>query len=83
MGSNLETVKSYLGAIEAGAVGAELARHFAPDVVQEEFPNRLVPAGARRDLAAILASAARGQQILRAQRFQILGALESGDSIAL
>jgi len=83
MGSNLETVKSYLGAIEGGAVGAELARHFAPDVVQEEFPNRLVPAGARRDLAAILASAARGQQILRAQRFQILGALESGDSIAL
>jgi ketosteroid isomerase-like protein len=83
MGSNLEIVKSYLGAIEAGAVEAELARFFTADVMQEEFPNRLVPAGARRDLAGILASATRGQQVLQAQRYQILGAVESGDSIAL
>ncbi|MBI3941541.1 MAG: hypothetical protein HY326_00885 [Chloroflexi bacterium] len=33
-------------------------------VVQEELPNRLVPQGARRDLAALLEGAERGQKVM-------------------
>jgi ketosteroid isomerase-like protein len=81
--ANLEIVKRYLRAIEAGATGGALAAFYAPDVVQEEFPNRLVPNGARRDLAALLEGAERGQRVLRAQRYEILGAVEARDTVAL
>jgi ketosteroid isomerase-like protein len=81
--ANLPIVEAYLAAIEAGATGDALAAFYAPDVVQEEFPNRLVPNGARRDLAALLEGAVRGQKVMRAQRFAILDALESGDTVAL
>jgi ketosteroid isomerase-like protein len=69
--ANLELSRRYLAAIEAGAIGADLAAYFAADVEQIEYPNRLVPTGARRDLAALLDGAVRGQAILRAQRYQV------------
>ena len=67
--SNLDVVRRYLAAIEAGATGDALAAFFTPDVVQEEFPNRLVPGGATRDLGAL--------------RYEILNAVERGPAIAL
>jgi ketosteroid isomerase-like protein len=81
--SNLDIVKEYLAAIEAGAVGDALARFFTADVVQEELPNRLVPQGARRDLGGLLDSAARGQKVMSAQRYELLSSVESGDTVAL
>ncbi len=45
---NLQTVRRYLTAIEQGAGFEELAGFFTPDVVQIEYPNRLVVDGARR-----------------------------------
>ena len=80
---NLALARSYLEAIERGATGDELADLFTADVVQEEFPNRLVPQGARRDLAAILEGAERGQKVMRKQRFELLHALAEGDRVAL
>ena len=81
--SRTDIAKTYLAALEAGATGDALAAFFAGDVVQEEFPNRLLPAGARRDLAALLDGAVRGQKVMRAQRFELLGAVENGDTVAL
>jgi ketosteroid isomerase-like protein len=81
--SRMELVKGYLAALEAGAQGDALARFFTEDVLQEEFPNRLVPNGARRGLAALLEGAARGQQAMSKQRYQLLGAVEDGDTVAL
>jgi len=78
-----DIAKTYLAALEAGATGDALAAFFTDDVVQEEFPNRLVPAGARRDLAALLDGAVRGQKVMRAQRFELLTAVENGDTVAL
>lgn len=81
--ANVQAARRYLAAIEAGATGDALAAFFTEDVVQEEFPNRLVPAGARRDLRALLEGAERGQTVLRAQRFDVRGAVASGDRVAL
>jgi ketosteroid isomerase-like protein len=69
--------------LENGVTGEALAAYYAPDVVQEEFPNRLVANGARRDLAAILAGAERGQQALQKQRFEVRSAVAGGDQVAL
>ena len=63
--ANLEVARRYLAAIEAGAVGDDLAAFFSPDIEQIEFPNRLVPTGARRGRAEMLEGALRGQKVLR------------------
>jgi ketosteroid isomerase-like protein len=81
--TRIELAKAYLAAVEAGATGDALAAFYTDDVIQEEFPNRLVPDGARRDLAALLHGAERGQKVMRAQTFQLLGAVEAGDMVAL
>jgi ketosteroid isomerase-like protein len=79
----MELVRRYFAALEEGVTGEALAAFYAPEVVQEEFPNRLVPQGARRDLAAILEGAERGQKVMASQRYEILHALADGDRAAV
>ena len=81
--TNLETARQYLAAISQGATGDALAQFFAPDVTQEEFPNRVSPDGKRRKLAAILEGAERGQKVLSGQRFEIRSAIATGDRVIL
>jgi ketosteroid isomerase-like protein len=81
--ATLQLIERYLTAIEQGATGAALAQFYDPAVIQEEFPNRLMPNGARRGLAEILAAAESGQKVLTAQRYEVLNALVQGDEVAL
>jgi len=80
---NLAQVRQYLQAVERFATGDELAEFFAPDVVQEEFPNRFFAHGMRRDLAAILEGAERGKQLLASQRYEIRNAVADDRHVAL
>jgi ketosteroid isomerase-like protein len=80
---NLALVRRYLAAVAAGATGDTLAAFYDPEVVQEEFPNRLLANGARRDLAAILDAALRGQSVMTAQSFDVVNAVVHGDRVAL
>ena len=85
--ANLEIVRRYLAAIEAGteagaAIGGVEA-FLAPDIQQEEFPNRFVPAGASRDLAALREAGERGRKVLRGQRYEVRKAYASGDTVIL
>jgi ketosteroid isomerase-like protein len=79
----LELTRRYFAALDAGATGEVLSAFYTPEVVQEEFPNRLVPHGARRDLAAILDAAERGQKVMAAQRYEILQAVADGNRVAV
>jgi len=81
--SNLDIAYRYLEAVSRQAGGEELASFYDPDVVQEEFPNRLNPNGARRGLADLLAGAERGRALMRAQSWKPLHAVASGDTVAL
>ncbi|BCM90936.1 hypothetical protein IAD21_02799 [Abditibacteriota bacterium] len=83
MNDNLSVAKEYLEAIENGATGEALAQFYAPEAIQEELPNRLMPQGARRDLAAILDASVRGQQVLQRQTFTIQREFVAGDSVIL
>ena len=49
----VELVRRYYAALREGPAALEWERWFAADVVQEEFPNRLAPEGAQRDLAGL------------------------------
>ncbi len=83
MTSNLEIAKQYLTALEQGVDCNKLADFFAPDVVQEEFPNRLVPTGARRDLAAMLDGCERGKKVMTRQQYEIKNVVDSENFVAL
>jgi ketosteroid isomerase-like protein len=80
---NLAIARRYLEALESGAEGGALAEFFTPDVVQEEFPNRLSPIGAHRELNELLDAARKGKQTLRAQKYDIRNSIVDGDSVAL
>jgi ketosteroid isomerase-like protein len=80
---NLEIVTRFLRAVEGGATGDTLRAFFTEDVVQEELPNRLVPRGIKRDLGAILASAEKGREVVRGQRYDVRRAVAQGDSVIL
>jgi ketosteroid isomerase-like protein len=82
-GDVLELTRRYFAALEGGATGAALAGFYAADVVQEEFPNRFTLHGARRDLAAILDAAERGQKLMASQRYEIVHAVTDGDRVAV
>jgi ketosteroid isomerase-like protein len=84
--ASLEIVRRYLAAIEAdtgGGTTGGAVEFFHPDVVQEEFPNRFVPSGARRDLAGLREAAARGRAVLRGQRYEVRAAYAVGDTVIL
>lgn len=74
--------RHYLESIGRGDPEENLA-FFAEDVVQEEFPNRLLPQGATRDLPALREAAQRGSKVMTAQRYDILTAIASGDQVAI
>lgn len=75
-------VRRYFDAIEAGDPEGSLA-FFAPDVIQEEFPNRLVPNGATRDLAALREAAVRGRKVTVSQRYDIRNILVAENRAAV
>lgn len=75
--------RAYIAAVEGGAVGDDLAAFYHPDVIQHEFPNRLVPAGVERELADILRGAEAGQKLMQRQIFDIHTVTEVGDRVIL
>lgn len=78
---NIETVRRYLRAIEARVSQEELASFFHPDVVQEEFPNRLMANGAKRDLTGLLESSIRGRMVMASECYEIVNIVASGDMV--
>ena len=74
--------REYLESI-GSADGLGGLRFFADDAIQVEFPNRLVPNGATRDLAALRDAAERGRKVVTAQRFEVLNVIASGEQVAV
>jgi len=66
-----DLVRRLLAALEGGATGDALAAFFHPDIEQVEQPNRMTPAGARRDRAAMLAGAEKGAGLMASQRYDV------------
>ena len=75
--------RAYIAAVERGAVGDDLAAFYHPDVVQHEFPNRLTPNGAQRELADILRGAESGSKLMDRQIYDIHTVTELGDRVIL
>ena len=78
---HLRVVTDYLRAIEAK--DAERVRALLhPEVVQHEYPNQLVKAGASRGLEEVLEGLVRGSKVLSDERYDVEDALVDGDRVA-
>lgn len=73
----------YLKAIEGGGKFDKLGLFFAPDIIQIEYPNRLISQGAKRTLQALQEAHERGSQIIESQHYEVRNAISSGDWVAL
>ena len=76
--ANLETVRAYLGALQAGEVGDSLKRFFTEDVRQIELPNRLNPLGQESDLSSMLKRSEQGRKVLSKQCYEIVSDIALG-----
>lgn len=76
----IDTAKAFLAAISSGE---SVERFLGPDVVQVEYPNKLLSNGAKRDFQAICEAQARGRKALSAQTFEVVNAVASGNSVVL
>ena len=77
--SHGDIVRAYLQAIERRE---DTLRFFTDDVVQEEFPNALVPKGARRTLADLKLAAERGRGVMQSESYEIVSLCETGDRVS-
>ena len=80
---NVETVRTYLAAIESGEAGGLLSRIFTEDMRQIELPNRLNPSGQESDLAGMLLRSEQGRKVLRSQHYEILSEVAQGSRVAV
>ena len=79
--SNAELTRAFLRSFETR--DGSNASYYAPDVVQREFPNLLVKAGATRDLAALLRGMEAGKKSVAMERYEIVTLVEQGDAVAV
>ena len=73
----------YFNALSEGVIGDSLKAFYAPTVIQQEFPNRLMPNGASRDLAGILSAAESGQHVMGNHAYELLNIVVDGNSVAV
>lgn len=76
-------VRAFLTAIERDALVGDEARWFTEDVVQVEWPNKLAPNGATRDLAALRTAGERGRAIVERQWYEVTNLVSAGDRVAV
>ena len=79
--TNKQIVRDFYASV-GGEPGASLP-FYAPDVVQEEFPNRFLPDGATRGLKELREAAERGRKAMSSQTFEILTILAEGDTVVV
>ena len=77
--SRAKIVRAYLKAIETRD---DSLAFFTEDAVQEEFPNALIPTGARRTVAELREANDRGRGVLTSETYEIISLVETGDVVA-
>jgi ketosteroid isomerase-like protein len=81
--ANVTRVEQYLQAVASCVPLKQLLEFFTPDVVFQEFPNRIAPRGRVRRAADSSAAYEKSRQILQSQSYDVKQIIESGDEVAV
>lgn len=83
LSSNITRAGQYLQAVGAGEPFEKVFEFYAPDVVIQEFPNRIAPQGRVRHAADLRAAYEQGRKILQSQTYRVQRIFEAGDEVAV
>ncbi len=81
--SNASLARQYLQAVESLGPPEDVAAFYAPDVVFQEFPNRIAPEGRIRRAGDLSDAYQKGRQLLRSQTYAVQRMIEAGDEVAV
>ena len=81
--SNASLVRQYLKAVESLGPLEDVAAFYGPDVIFQEFPNRIAPQGRVRRAGDLSAAYQKGQQLLQSQTYAVQRIIEAGDEVAV
>ncbi len=79
----LEITKNYLKDIAEGKTADELAIYYSESIEQIEYPNRLMPNGAVRNLNDLKEAFLRGKSVLISQNYDIQKSYVVGNTVIL
>jgi ketosteroid isomerase-like protein len=75
--------KAFVAAIAAGKPREVIESFYTEDVTQEINPSLLAPNGTVRDFIHMRAAYDRSRHILRAQTYDVVNAMASGDTVVI
>jgi ketosteroid isomerase-like protein len=81
--SNASLARQYLKVVESLGPLEDVAAFYGPDVVFQEFPNRIAPQGRVRRGGDLSAAYQKGQQLLQSQTYAVQRIIEAGDEVAV
>jgi ketosteroid isomerase-like protein len=82
-GSNELVVRNYLETLSAMGASGNVAEFFAPEVVIQEFPNRIAAHGRVRRMADLKSAYDQGRKLLQRQSYTVRRVIESGENVAV
>lgn len=81
--ANLQAYERFVEALERFAGPEEVGAMWTHDIEFHELPNLLVPNGRVRSRSEALAGLSKAPVVLSAQRYEVLKAVESGETLVL
>jgi ketosteroid isomerase-like protein len=81
--SNIARTRQYLQAVASMSAVENVAEFYTPDVVIQEFPNRVAPNGRIRRAADLRVAYEQGRKILKSQAYDVQRIVEAGDEVAV
>jgi ketosteroid isomerase-like protein len=81
--SNIARTRQYLQAVASMSAVENVAEFYTPDVVIQEFPNRVAPNGRIRRAADLRVAYEQGRKLLKSQAYDVQRIVEAGDEVAV
>lgn len=75
--------RMFVAAVAAGKSREAIEAFYAEDVTQQVYPNLLAPKGTVRDFIQMRAAYDRSRFIIRAQTYDVVNTVASGDTVVL
>jgi ketosteroid isomerase-like protein len=80
---NISRTHQYLQAVASLGAFENMPISTLPDVIIQEFPNRIAPQGRMRRAADLRAAYEQGRKILQCQSYNVQRILEAGDEVGV
>lgn len=79
----IEIARAFVAAVAASKPRDVIESFYTEDIIHEVHPNLLAPDGVVRDFINVRAAYDRSRHVIRAQTYNVVNALASGDTVVI